>query len=121
MDIRVIHKDEHASVVCSDKPGPGNACHEYQVTGVPCDAVEDGVFVRVKFQKGPVTEVGGWNGCQNEDLLRIVEDRLIGFQSGDYPCEENAEALGNVRSALAALEKRTANRKARNVEGTNQA
>lgn len=121
MDIRILHEDEHAKVACSDKPGPGGACHEYQVVGVPCDEVRDGVFVRVKFQKGPVSETGRWNGCQNEDLLRIIEDRLIGFQSGDFPCSENAEALNAVRDAISALERRTYDRKQRNVEGTSEA
>ena len=120
MDIRILHEDKHASVVCSDKPGAGGACHRYQVVGVPCDAVEDGVFVRVKFQEGPITETGRWNGCQNEDLLRIVQDRLEGFQSGDFPCQENADALLAVRQALSALEKRTTDRESRNVEGRNQ-
>lgn len=121
MDIRILHEDEHGSVVCSDKPGAGGACHKYQVVGVPCEEVEDGVFVRVKFQEGPITETGRWNGCQNEDLLLIVEDRLIGFQGGDFPCEENQEALDAVRCALSALKRRTADREKREVEGTNQA
>lgn len=120
MDIRVLYKGEHAQVVCSDKPGPGGACHRYQVVGVPNDDVQDGVFVRVKFQEGPVGETGVWNGCQNEDLLRIVEDRLQGFQSGDFPCIENKIALEAVQQAIEALESRTRDRKDRGVGGKNE-
>ena len=116
MDIRILHSYENTKVVRSDKPADGNACHNYQVSGVPTDNVKDGIFARVYFQKGPVKEVGV-NGCQNEDLLRIVEDRLAGFQSGEFACIENKIALEAVQQALEALESRTRDRTKRGVEG----
>ncbi len=56
---------------------------------------------------------------QNEDLANIIIDRLAGFQSGDFACLENAEALVHFATGLAVLRKRTADREARNVEGKN--
>jgi len=103
-----------------DEPGQGNACHEYRIRGVvgPLDhhpiATTD-----IHFQNGPLQEVGA-NGISQEALLAVVEDRLLGFQSGQYACRENAIALTHVQDAMMWLQKRTRDRVARGVEGTNQ-
>ena len=100
-----------------DEPGQGNACHQYRVTPTVGNAI--GVFV--EFQNGPLQETGGVpNGLSNEALLAIVEDRLLGFQSGQYACRENAVALTKLQECLMWLQKRTRDRVARGVEGTNQ-
>ena len=105
-----------------DQPGQGNACHEYQirrwVTGTG-DENDDIEFCHIKFQNGPIGEFG-INGISNEALLAVVEDRLIGFQSGQFACRENAVALTKIQEALMWLQKRTRDRLARGVEGTNQ-
>lgn len=62
----------------------------------------------------------GVNGISNEALLAIVEDRLLGFQSGEYACRENAVALTKIQEAMMWLQKRTRDRAARGVEGTSQ-
>lgn len=112
---RIIKRGRNTSVVCIDKPGAGNACHEYLVLPeVDKDAKE---LTCVHFQNGPIQE-NGVNGCQNEDLLEIVVDRLKGFQSGDFSCRENAIALTNIETALLWLNKRTNDRIDRGVEGT---
>jgi hypothetical protein len=107
-----------------DEAGPGNACHEYDITNMRpgCDQ-SDAVHCRVRFQKGAVQEAGV-NGVSNEALLAIVADRLEGFQSGPFACSENADALEAVFDALEAvsdalvsLKKRTLRRIARGVEG----
>lgn len=77
-----------------------------------------GGFGRVKFQNGPVKEVG-INGCHQEDLLVIVLDRLQHFQKGDFACRENALAITKIEEAIHWLNHRTAARIARGVEGTN--
>ena len=103
-----------------DEPGQGNACHEYQIrrwvtnTG---DQHDDAEFCSITFQNGPIAEVGV-NGISNEALLAIVEDRLKGFQSGDYACRENALALTKLQETMMWLHSRTRERVARNVEGT---
>jgi hypothetical protein len=73
----------------------------------------------VKFQEGPIEECG-INGCQNENLLSIVLDRLECFQAGEYACTENACALDSVRGALTWLKCRTAGRIKHGVEGTSE-
>lgn len=125
----------HKSNVCNeaikievmDEPGAGGANHHYRLTGFdsrgnPSDPFvarygEPGRHSTVLFQNGPIGEAGV-NGVTNEALLAIVEDRLIGFQSGKYACEENAAALTAVQSALAILRSRTEKRVSRGVEGT---
>jgi len=99
-----------------DKPGQGNACHEYAIR-VP---LEDGTIRTdfIAFQNGPIQE-SGVNGISNEALLAIVEDRLLGFQSGPFSCKENAVALTKLQESLMWLQKRTRDRIARGVEGTN--
>jgi hypothetical protein len=44
---------------------------------------------------------------------------LLGFQSGEYACRENAIALTHIQDAMMWLQKRTRDRMARGVEGTN--
>lgn len=101
-----------------DTPGAGRAYHEYQViVKNEKGMITEAAFV--KFQKGPIAE-SGVNGCQQEDLLAIVIDRLTSFQLGPYPCSENAIALANCQAALNWLNKRTEKRKQRGVEGKSE-
>ena len=101
-----------------DEPGQGNACHVYRIT--EGGDAEEFPECSVCFQNGPIQEVGV-NGISNEALLAIVEDRLLGFQSGQFACRENALALTKLQEAMMWLQKRTRDRMARGVEGTNQA
>lgn len=100
-----------------DEPGQGNACHRYAIT------YQDGharhALPAINFQNGPIQEAGV-NGISNEALLAIVEDRLLGFQSDQFACRENAIALTKLQEAMMWLQKRTRDRMARGVEGTNQ-
>lgn len=103
-----------------DEPGQGNACHEYRIVlneGQPVGAPHR--CQTVSFQNGPIQEFGV-NGISNEALLAIVEDRLVGFQSGQYACRENALALTKLQEAMMWLHSRTRSRISRGVEGTNQ-
>lgn len=102
-----------------DEPGQGNACHVYRITVPNGTEVGRPVCCDVEFQNGPIQEAGV-NGISNEALLAIVEDRLAGFQSGQYACRENALALTKLQEAMMWLQKRTRDRVARGVEGTNQ-
>lgn len=56
------------------------------------------------------------NGTTNEEVLRVLSDRLHHLND-KFPCRENAIALTHIESALLWLEKRTVDRKARGVEG----
>lgn len=114
--MRTVREAPHTTVISRDEPGAGNACHVYEVTQTGYGQTS---LTSVRFQNGPIQE-NDVNGCQNEDLLAIVIDRLQGFQSGNFSCRENAIALTKCQEALMWLEKRTADRVARNVEGTSQ-
>ena len=107
--------NEALRVKVTDEPGQGNACHKYHV--VPMTGNAKGLLI--EFQNGLLQETVYPNGLSNEVLLAIVEDRLLGFQSGDFACRENALALTKLQEALMWLHKRTRDRVSRGVEGTN--
>lgn len=73
----------------------------------------------LRFQRGPIGEAGV-NGCQNEQIMAAIVHRL-GVLNKRFPCRENSIAITHLETALLWLEKRTADRKLRGVEGKNQA
>lgn len=111
--------NEALTIEVLDEPGPGNACHTYRITAKNGVEVSRAVCCDIEFQNGPIQEVGV-SGVSNEALLAVVEDRLLGFQSGPYACRENAIATTKVQEAMMWLQKRTRDRMARGVEGTMQ-
>lgn len=72
----------------------------------------------VVFQKG-APQHHGVNGLTNEALITILIDRIT-YQDSKCPCEENKEAVSDLKSALAFLELRTKDRETRGVEGTEE-
>ncbi len=108
--------NEAIEITVQDEPGDGGACHYYEVDPVGDAGAES---VAIVFQRGPIAEVGV-NGISNEALLAIVEDRLEGFQSGEFRCRENAVALTKLQECMIWLHKRTRDRVARGVEGTHE-
>lgn len=129
-DHKLSGVNEAISIEVTDQPGQGGACHRYEITGFdternPSAVGESGFkssFSRlvILFQNGPVKEVGEVNGISQEALLAVVIDRLRSFQAGQFSCRENALALTKCEEALMWLQKRTRDRMARSVEGTNQ-
>lgn len=113
--MRELLKDGPIQVWCVDDPDHdyGGACHAYEV------ASGEEVLLEVKFQHGPVCEVGA-NGVQHSHLLAIVADRLRSFQLGAYASALNEIALNGVASAMAADTERTARRSLAGVEGFNK-
>jgi len=119
--------NEALKITVVDEPGAGGACHRYDITGFDTEtnpSATDGAGYRasfgrtvIVFQNGPIKEAGV-NGITQEALLAIIEDRLMGFQSGPYACAENAMALEHVRKAQEVLQSRTVRRVEQGVEGT---
>lgn len=73
------------------------------------------------IQKTPVVEGGAElktvnDGTTNEEVLRVLINRMNSLQD-KFPCRENAIVTTHLETALLWLEKRTADRKARGVEG----
>ena len=60
------------------------------------------------------------DGTTNEELLKVLIDRMQCLQA-KAPCRENSIVLTNLEESLMWLEKRTADRVARGVEGTPKA
>lgn len=58
------------------------------------------------------------DGTTNEELIAVLIDRL-GFLQSKFPCKENACAITKLEEGLMWLNKRTADRMKRNVEGKN--
>ena len=114
--------NKYCQILVMDEPGQGGACHVYRVEPLteagdhPEGAINP---FTVSFQNGPIKE-SGVNGCQQEDLLIIVIDRLQSFQAGAFACRENALALTKCQEALHWLNHRTADRRQRGVEGVNK-
>lgn len=73
--------------------------------------------ISIKFQEGSVKEAGV-NGCQIEDVIDILLERLRRFQAGALPCRENKWAILHLENAQRWLVSRTVARKEQGVEGT---
>jgi hypothetical protein len=56
----------------------------------------------------------------NEEVLAVLIDRMNFLQS-KFPCRENAIVITKLEECLMWLNKRTANRKARGIEGMHKA
>ena len=111
-----IRENLHTEAICLDEPGQGGACHHYIIINKHTREL----LSVITFQNGPIQAVGGVNGGFQEDLLAIVQDRLQHFQKGDYACRDNAVALTKLQEATMWLNKRTAERERRGVEGTHE-
>lgn len=86
--------------------------HLYRITTDVPVSVE---IPLLSFQDGVVPEVGR-NGWQNEEVLEVLIDRMK-FLNGKFSCRENSIVITKLEEALMWLQKRTADRKARGVEG----
>lgn len=56
------------------------------------------------------------DGTTNEAVLEVLIDRM-NYLQGKFPCRENAIVITKLQESLMWLEKRTSDRKKRNVEG----
>jgi len=56
------------------------------------------------------------DGTTNEEVIQVLIDRLQHLNK-QHPCRENAISITKLEEALMWQEKRTANRKQRDVEG----
>ena len=80
---------------------------------------DDRGFVSLKFQLGPLKE-NGINGTTIEYVIKLLINRLRGFQRGQYRCRENACAITKLEEARMWLDYRTKKRFNQGVEGYNK-
>lgn len=114
--MRTIPNNAPTNVAALDERDPkaGNASHTYGIqTGGPAD------ITKIQFQHGARGEEGSTAGVFDDDLLAIVQDRMEGFQSGPFACDENQGCLDAIKAARAALGIRVARRMAKGVLGKN--
>jgi hypothetical protein len=109
--------------IYADVQGNGGASHEYRISWQDRYGNTDSCDIR--FQEGGINELVrgvpvGINGVSIEALLAIGADRLLGFQSGEFACGDNVDALNHILKAIECLHKRTKGRVERGVEGTHQ-
>lgn len=109
--MRIYTNEDGSSYVnaISSKNGCDVDGHVYQI-------VSGTVSQELNFQLGPIKEAGV-NGTQNEPIIAALVHRL-NVLNKKFPCRENAIAITHLEAALLWLEKRTADRKNRGVEGT---
>lgn len=74
-------------------------------------------FAELPFQSGPIGE-HGVNGATNEAVIEGVIMRLR-VLNDLMPCRENSLAITKLEESLHWLNARTADRRARGVEGSN--
>ncbi len=113
-----MYSDGYRVVRKRGLPTAGGAHAKFEVISTtPQGEVVHGVL---EFQPDTIPKVGviGWT---NECLLAVIRERLQAFQDGPFPCAENEAALVLVDATLRVLERRTASRQARGVEGQHTA
>ena len=93
------------------------------------DSVEDksaggsvqGVGLHIDWQAGPLGRGKDRvepNGAFVETVIAAALQRLEFYEEGEFACHENVLAIEHLSEALEFLEKRTAKREERGVEGT---
>ena len=97
--------------------------HWTDADGNPAGGITQGIGFTISWQNGPLNIDGvrlPQNGAFVEHLVEAVLDRMAFYQGSKFACAENAEAIGLLERALAAMHRRTADREARGVEGTHE-
>ncbi len=75
----------------------------------------------VEWQNGPLgrgEDREEPNGAFVETVVEVALDRLRFYQEGEFKCRENALAITKLEECLHWMNHRTADREAREVEGT---
>lgn len=109
---KIVENDRQPWLFAGENVAPGNAPQAYAI--VIGDNEDEAVATRIDFISIDKP------GVTNEALLAVVIDRLEGFQSGPFACDENQTALDHARDSLAALHSRTRERFARGVENKHE-
>jgi hypothetical protein len=86
--------------------GPGMAYNHYIVNGFTMPGSSVPGELNIFFQNGAPVD-GVFNGVTLESLMAVCVHRLEGFQSGPYPNDRNALAIGFLKSAIGALNLRS--------------
>jgi hypothetical protein len=91
--------------------------------GRPAGGVSTGRGFTISWQNGPLGRGNDRrepNGAFVEDVIQAVIRRIEFYQSTQFHCTDNADALKALQIAAEHLDNRTKNREAREVEGTHK-
>jgi hypothetical protein len=99
--------------------------------GNPAGGYVSGTGFAIAWQNGPIPSAYSQtafpplrpsrpNGAFVEDVIAAAKQRIEHYQDGKFACRENALAITKLEEALLWLNKRTADRTARGVEGTHE-
>jgi len=95
--------------------------HWNDESGNPSGGCTSGTGFTVSWQNGPLGRGNDRkepNGAFVEDVIDACIDRLNYYQDSQFNCQSNADAITALKLALDALDSRTKDREARDVEGT---
>jgi len=91
--------------------------HKYELASFEGSAPQTLQFIeKVPTAEGSKDLVTVNDGTTNEEVLKVLIDRLQ-YLNGKFPCRENAIVITKLEEALMWLNKRTADRQVRSVEG----
>jgi len=97
-----------------DRPGHLYELENFETTTIPNQKIQ---FIEKEISgKGFGDLKTLYNGTTNEEVLKMLIDRLEKMGKR-FPCRENSIAITHIETALLWLNKRTAERKVRGVEG----
>ena len=98
--------------------------HQTDTNGNPAGGSTVSMGMSIIWQRGPLRTAEGEerapNGCFVETVIAAAAGRLEYYQGTKFACGENVEAIEHLQRAMEALERRTASRVAREVEGTHE-
>lgn len=100
-----------------------NQSHLADLEGNPAGGTTTGVGISIQWQNGPLgrgDDRKAPNGAFVEGVIAAALGRLEYYQSTQFSCRENALAITKLQEALHWLNHRTAEREAREVEGTHE-
>ena len=95
--------------------------NENDPNGNPAGGYVKGIGIDISWQNGPLgrgAERIEPNGAFVEGVILAAIQRIAYYQASKFNCRENAIALTHLETALLWLNKRTADREERQVEGT---
>ena len=103
--------------------GKYKATNDKDPDGNPHGGIAEGVGILIEWQKGPLgtgRDMKDPNGAFVETVIDIARQRIQWYKDSKFKCRENAIAITKLEEALMWLNKRTAGRDARGVEGTHK-
>lgn len=97
--------------------------HHVDANSNPTGGITTGTGIEIHWQDGSLDRGDDRrepNGAFVDGVVQAAIGRLQHYQSSKFKCRENAIALTHLETALLWLQKRTADREAREVEGTHE-